>query len=46
MDMLNQSAHASFAAIGMSIAIAHSPDAQAQITRHVDHWNKLYNYLN
>jgi hypothetical protein len=46
MDMLNESAHASFAAIAISIAIAHSPDTQAQITRHVDHWKKLYNYLN
>ena len=46
MDMLNESAHASFAAIAVSIAFAHSPDSQAQITRHVDYWKKLYTYLN
>jgi hypothetical protein len=46
MDMLNESAHASFAAIAISIAIARSPDAQAQITKHVGHWKKLYPYLN
>jgi len=46
MDMLNQGAHASFAAIAVSIAFAHSPDSQAQITRHVEYWKKLYIYLN
>ncbi len=46
MDMLNESAHASFAAIVVSFAIAHRPEAQEQLARHVNHWNNLCVYLN
>lgn len=45
MNMLNKSAHASFAAIAISIGIAHIPELQMEIIRHVNHWKKLYTYL-
>jgi hypothetical protein len=46
MDMLNNSAHASFAAMATSIGISRSPDLrEGIIPRHLMHWRKLCVYL-
>lgn len=45
MDILNDSAHASFAMIMTCMAIAADPGCHAYIKKHVQHWQKLCDYL-
>jgi len=46
MGMLNDSAHASIAAMATSIGISRSPELRAEvIPKHLEHWRRLCRYL-